>query len=250
MSKRLERSRLAILSFHKIGEPPPSGWKTWFYISEKTFTRQLGFLARHGWKVIDLVTFLRGLVDPESLPPKAALLTFDDGYRSMRRVALPWLRGFGYPAVMFMPTKYIGRINSFDLANEPQEAMCDWDDLRELERSGISVQSHGVSHRLFPSLTAAEQQRELLQSKRVLERGLGKPVEVFAYPYGADGRSTEERKRLRQALEQAGYRAACLYGGRPRRLPIANPYRLPRLAMGPDTSLVAELHRRTGFGKD
>lgn len=236
---------LAILSFHKIGEPPRHGWKTWFYISEKTFARQLGFLARHGWNVIDVGTFLRGLADPEILPRKAALLTFDDGYRSTRHVALPWLRRFGYPAVVFMPTKYVGGINSFDHGNEPQEAMCDWDDLRELERSGVSVQSHAVSHRLFPSLTAAEQQREILQSKRVLEQELGKPVEVLAYPYGADGRTAPERKRLRQALEQAGYRAACLYGRGSRIFPISNPYRLPRLEMGPDTRLRAELPGRT-----
>ncbi len=97
MKKQSNKLRLATLSFHKIGEPPRNGWKTWFYISEKPFTRQLGFLARHGWKVIDLATFLQGLAEPEIRPPKAALLTFDDGYRSMRRVALPWLRRFRYP---------------------------------------------------------------------------------------------------------------------------------------------------------
>jgi peptidoglycan/xylan/chitin deacetylase (PgdA/CDA1 family) len=243
MNAQSNRPLLAILSFHKIGEPPPNGWSTWFYISEKAFVRQLRFLERHNWKVIDLATFLRGLAEPESLPRKAALLTFDDGYRSIRRIALPWLRRLGYPAVLFMPTRFIGRTNSFDLANEPRERMCDWDDLRELERWGISVQSHGLSHRPFPSLDATEQKKELIRSKRVLEKGLGKSVEVFAFPYGADGQTAKDRKKLRRALEQAGYRAACLYGGRPKRLPISNPYRLPRLAMGPDTSLLAELER-------
>ncbi len=243
MSKRSDRPYLAILSFHKIGEPPRNGWSTWFYISEKTFVRQLQFLKKHNWRVIDLATFLRGVAEPESLPRKAALLTFDDGYRSMCRIALPWLRRLGYPAVLFMPTKFIGRTNSFDFEKEPREPMCNWDDLRELERWGISVQSHGVSHRPFPSLDGAEQKKELLLSKRVLEKGLGKPVEVFAFPYGADGQSAGQRRRLRRALEQAGYRAACVYGGGLKRLPISNPYRLPRLAMGPDTNLLAELQR-------
>lgn len=244
MTAQSKKPRLAILSFHKIGEPPPNGWATWFYIPEKTFVRQLRFLQRHHWKVIDLATFLRGLEEPSSLPRKAALLTFDDGYRSMRRFALPWLRRLGYPAVLFMPTRFIGRTNSFDLANEPREVMCDWDDLRDLERWGISVQSHGVSHRAFPSLDTAEQRQELLRSKRVLEKRLGKPVEVFAFPYGADGRSAEQRRRLRRVLEEVGYRAACVYGGGPRRVPITNPYRLPRLAMGPDTNLGDELQRQ------
>lgn len=249
MNKRSDKAWLAILSFHKIGEPPRGGWNTWFYIPERTFVRQLRFLEKHNWKVIDLATFLDGLVKPESLPRKAALLTFDDGYRSMRRIALPWLRRLGYPAVLFMPTRFIGRTNSFDAENEPQEAMCDWDDLHELERWGISVQSHGVSHRPFPSLGAAEQEEELLRSKRILERELGKPVEVFAFPYGADGRSAKQRGRLRRALQRAGYRAACAYGGGPKQFPIANPYKLPRLAMGPDTNLLAELEHRIVRGR-
>jgi peptidoglycan/xylan/chitin deacetylase (PgdA/CDA1 family) len=243
MSKASDRPYLAILSFHKIGEPPRNGWKTWFYIPEKTFVRQLQTLSKHNWEVIDLATFLRALAEPAVLPRKAALLTFDDGYRSMHRIALPWLRRFGFPGVLFMPTRFIGRTNSFDSATEPREMMCDWGDLRELERHGVSVQSHGVSHRFFPDLSAAEQQAEVLRSKQVLEKGLGKPVEVFAFPYGAAGRTPEQRGRLRGMLKSAGYRAAFLYGGSAKRLPILNPYRLPRLAMGPDTRLLHELRR-------
>ena len=38
--------------------------------------------------IIDAAAFLRGLDEPERLPDRSALLTFDDGYRSMRAVAL------------------------------------------------------------------------------------------------------------------------------------------------------------------
>jgi peptidoglycan/xylan/chitin deacetylase (PgdA/CDA1 family) len=235
------RPWLAILGFHKIGQPPTGGWKTWFYISEARFARQLRFLKNHGWQVIGLAAFLRGLAEPDTLPKKAALLTFDDGYRSMRRVALPLLHKFRYPAVLFMPTAFIGKRNSFDLLSEPEEEMCDWEDLRELERWGISVQSHGVSHRSLSELSAAEQREELFRSKKALEDGLGRPVEVFSYPYGDGGKDPQKRLALRKILEKAGYGAACMYGGYARRLPVTNPYRLPRLAMGPDTSLLAEL---------
>ncbi len=80
----------------------------------------------------------------------------------------------------------------------------------------------------------------MIRSKITLEVGLEKPVEVFAYPYGdggADPRSTA------RALERAGYRAACLYKGRPNPLPIAEPYRLTRLAIGSDTDLRVALER-------
>jgi peptidoglycan/xylan/chitin deacetylase (PgdA/CDA1 family) len=241
---------LAILGFHKIGEPPADGWDTWFYIPEATFVEQLSHLQEDGWQVIDLATLLRGLAEPNSLPERAALLTFDDGYRSMRTVALPWLLRFGYPAVLFVPTDFIGGRNTFDAA-EPEEALCDWEDLIELERQGVSVQSHGASHQPFSALTPAEQEAELRRSKTTLEAGLGKRVEVFSYPYGDDGvgsypynhdgASSQVLRKVREMLKRVGYRAACLYGGGPTRLPAADHYRLARLAVGPDTDLQEEL---------
>jgi peptidoglycan/xylan/chitin deacetylase (PgdA/CDA1 family) len=249
-SARSSGLKLAILGYHKIGEPPPDGWETWFYIPEATFAEHLSCLREEGWQVIDLVTFLEGLAAPSTLPERAALLTFDDGYRSMRTVALPWLRRFGYPAVLFVPTDFIGERNTFDPA-EPQEALCDWDDLVELERQGVSVQSHGATHRPFSGLAPAEQAEELCRSKTTLEAGLDKRVDFFSYPYGddgvssypydADGASSKALRRVQETLTRTGYRAACLYGGTPTRLPAADPYRLTRIAVGPDTDLLAEL---------
>jgi peptidoglycan/xylan/chitin deacetylase (PgdA/CDA1 family) len=229
---------VAILGFHKIGEPPPGGWETWFYIPEETFAGYLDDLREGGWHVIGLAAFLRGLAEPDSLPERTALLTFDDGYRSIRHVALPWLRQFDFPAVLFVPTNFIGGRNDFDANSEPEEAICDWDDLRELERCGISVQSHGASHRTFSQLDPDEQETELLWSRSVLEAELGKPVAVFSFPYGDGGADPQTMGRM---LGRAGYQAACLYGGGPNRLPLADPYRLTRLAMGPDTDLRAAL---------
>src|SRR5215471_12405186 len=82
---------LAILCFHKIGEPPEDGWDTWFYISKNTFVEQLRWLRDQDWRVIDAATFLRGLSEPEVLPPRAALLTFDDGCQQFLEVAFPCL---------------------------------------------------------------------------------------------------------------------------------------------------------------
>src|SRR5690349_16179849 len=129
---------LAILGYHKIGPPPPGGWETWFYIPEETFLEQLATLRASGWRVIDAQAFLEGLARPEILPERAALITFDDGYRSNLEVAVPLLQRFDYPAVMFVPTAFIGGRNTFDGGAEPDEPICDWEDLGELERCGVS----------------------------------------------------------------------------------------------------------------
>lgn len=225
---------IAILAFHKIGEPAAGGWKSWFYISEETFTGQMEFLRDHGWHVINVFMFLQGLKEPDALPERSALITFDDGYRSVREAALPVLRRFGYPAVIFVPTDYIGHYNMFDEGIEPREAICDWDDLRELMRHGVSVQSHGASHRRFSTFSLDEQKEELRRSKSVLENNLRNPVEIMAFPYGDDGMNKENTE---SCLRETGYRAACLYGGDSIILPADNPYCLSRIAMGPDTNL-------------
>jgi peptidoglycan/xylan/chitin deacetylase (PgdA/CDA1 family) len=238
MSTKSRRRMLAILAFHKIGEPSGDEYPTWNYILEDTFLRYLRHLKENAWHVIDLATFLRGILKPHTLPDRSALLTFDDGYRSILTVALPLLRHFRYPAVLFVPTDFIGGSNSFDEGIEPEEAICSWDELRELERHGVSIQSHGATHRPFSKLEFDEQKEELVGSKALLETRLKKPVEVIAFPYGDDG---TDPKGLMRVLGRAGYRAACLYGGGSNPLPIADPYRLNRLAMGPDTDLQTDL---------
>jgi len=86
-----------------------------------------------------------------------------------------------------------------------------------------------------------EQEEELLRSKVVLETHLGRRVEVFAFPYGDNGGNPQESAKT---LEKVGFRAACVYGGGPNPLPVADTYRLNRVAMGPDTDLRTELEQK------
>jgi peptidoglycan/xylan/chitin deacetylase (PgdA/CDA1 family) len=226
--------KLAILGYHKVGDPAPGGWSTWFCIPAGLFAEQLQYLRDNEWEVIDVPDFLEGLRTPQTLPLRSALITFDDGYRCVLDVAGPLLRQFGFPAVMFVPTDYIGGTNTFDNGAEPAEPICNWDELLDLERSGISVQSHGMSHRPLSSLEPCDQEREMAVSKQVLEAKLNRRVDLFAYPYGDAGANED---RVAKLLQATGYRAACLYKGLWNSVPPANPYRLSRVPMGPDTDL-------------
>jgi peptidoglycan/xylan/chitin deacetylase (PgdA/CDA1 family) len=227
---------VAILGFHKIGPPPAGGWDSWFYVSADKFAEFLTDLHEESWEVIELSRFLRGLEKPETLPARSTLLTFDDGYSSMRDVTLPLLRRFDAPAVLFVPTDYVGGRNTFDAGVEPEEAICDWKDLRELARGGVSIQSHAASHRRFSELSVQERAQEIVRSKATLEEHMNTPCDVIAFPYGDPGPLEEPC-----ALASAGYAAAFLYGGSPVRLPVVDRYRVQRVAMGPNTDLHVEL---------
>jgi peptidoglycan/xylan/chitin deacetylase (PgdA/CDA1 family) len=241
MTSMIERPprKLAILAYHKVGEPP-GGWNTWSYISKDTFHSHLQYLDQNGWQVLGIDDFVVGLLQQETWHQKSALITFDDGYRSNLDVAVPLLRKFGYGGVIFVPTKFIGGYNAFDadIFYEPREPICGWEELRQLESNGISVQSHGVSHRRFSDLSAIQQQQEVFISKAVLEAGLGKRLELFSFPYGDTG---ADPRGVADMLARAGYRAACLYGGGTICAPITSPFGLMRVAVGPDTDLNSAL---------
>lgn len=236
----MEARRVAILGFHKIGAPPPppAGWESWFYVSVPAFDRFLGALADAGFEAIALDRFLAGLDDPASLPERSALITFDDGYRSMVGEALPVLRKHGAPGVLFVPTGHVGGINGFDHGVEPEEPICTWDELRTLRDGGVSIQSHAHTHRAFTSIGRAERADELARSKAMLEKELGGTVDTIAFPYGDAGPDSD-----RAQAAEAGYRAAFTYRGAPVRVPVADRYRIERIAMGPDTDLQAELEK-------
>jgi peptidoglycan/xylan/chitin deacetylase (PgdA/CDA1 family) len=234
---------VAVLGYHKIGEPPIGGWQTWNYVSEESFEQHLEVLVKSGRTVLDLATFLRGLEAPDQLPERSALLTFDDGVASMLTVATPILGRFGMPAVLFVPTDHIGGRNVFDQGAEPDERLCTADELRELHRWSVAIQSHAASHRTFSDLDLAQQQDEVSRSQDLLQELIGAPVEALAFPFGDLGKQTI---RLEPYLRERGYRAAFGYGGGALTLPGAHPLRLARIPVGADTRLDRELWRTQG----
>lgn len=198
------------------------------------FAAQIGRVREAGWEPIGAAELVDGLEERAVLPERAFLVTFDDAYRSLRDDGLTQLEALGLAAVVFTPTSFIGGWNSFDQDTEPREAICDWQALEALSLRSVAVQSHGVSHRRFSSLSPDDQREELKASKHVLEQRLGKPVDLFAYPYGDAGGDPNLAETL---LQRTGYKAAFGYGGGAFSVPAENPYLLPRIAMGPDTDL-------------
>jgi peptidoglycan/xylan/chitin deacetylase (PgdA/CDA1 family) len=228
---------VAILSYHKIGEPPDD-WYSWYYVSRARFREDLNLLQDLGWTTIDHTTLIDALDRPDRLRAPSVLITFDDAYASLVREALPVLSEAGAPAVVFVPTVYIGGMNTFDAGEEPDEPICSRQDLATLAEHGVSIQSHGAHHAAMSDLAPHEQRSELEESRRELEAVTGGTVDLFAFPYGDAG---TDRRAMADAVQAAGYRAAFGYGGGPADLTADDRYCLPRLAMGPDTDLAALL---------
>lgn len=78
----------------------------------------------------------------------------------------------------------------------------DWNEVREMQRVGVRFHSHAVSHSILPSLSPADIRQELDQSREIIARETGAPVETLAYPNGDVDETTVA------ATRDAGYRVA------------------------------------------
>lgn len=77
-----------------------------------------------------------------------------------------------------------------------------WDEAREMDRGGVEIASHTITHPILTRVGDEHLRRELFESKARLEVMLARPVENFCYPDGGfDG-------RVRDAAERAGYSCA------------------------------------------
>ena len=70
------------------------------------FREHLAFLKRHH-NVVPLGDVVQALIAGTPLPERAAVITIDDGYRSIYTVAYPALREFGLPASVFLTTAFV-----------------------------------------------------------------------------------------------------------------------------------------------
>ncbi len=140
-------------------------------------------------------------VEPGGLPLGYALLTVDDGYASNRDVLAPLARELGIPWGVFVLVGAPGGRNDWDLRGvSPRERHLREEEIRGLAGEGVSIGSHGMTHRDFTRLNDAALAAELADSKAWLERTTGRRVDALSYPWGRVNR------RVAEAARVAGYR--------------------------------------------
>ena len=167
------------------------------------FAFQMGFLKSAGIRVISLKQLMSVVYSEKEIPGKVLVLTFDDGLKDFYKSAWPILCRYGFSATVFVPTDFIGEkswwYNDYGLTPLP---MLDWQELRELSKSGIDIQSHWCSHRKLTDLALSDTQKEVRESKKILEQGLGKSVDFICCPQGDVDESVIE------AIKASGYKGA------------------------------------------
>ncbi|MEF9426808.1 MAG: polysaccharide deacetylase family protein, partial [Candidatus Mariimomonas ferrooxydans] len=188
---------IPIVMYHHVSPPGKE-----LNVQPENFQDHLSILCSKGWKTLSGEEFLYFLQNNE-IPKKCVLLTFDDGFADNYIYAYPLLKKYGMKAMLFAATFFIEDIevkrNRFiplshkDAKNlafteRRSEVMCTWQELKEMEDSGIfDIQSHGHSHNTPQYLKEkkyTELKEDLLVSKKILEKRLSKYILHFCWPGG------------------------------------------------------------------
>lgn len=173
-----------ILLYHSVGGIPGGSYP--WDISTETFRRQVETLNDR-FEIVDL-----GALKHSEPGVKRVAITFDDGFRNVFENALPILRENDLPATIFISPTYINDNNltrlreRYRLNNSACEIVMTDTQITQLSEDPLfKLGNHTTTHRDLSTVTDAETlQKEITESKQMIEDRFDISVDRFAYPYG------------------------------------------------------------------
>ena len=222
--------RVPILVYHSIAphHAGQTGEQRELDVDTATFHAQMSYIARFKHPVVPFSAIVDALDGKGKLPDRAVVITFDDGWKEQYEDAFRILKQYGFTATFFVYTSAIGLGPAF----------MTWDELREMQRAGMTIGAHSRTH---PELTkpAVSLVEEINGSRDDIQKNLGVVPSLFAYPYG------DWDPRVAAAVRAAGFRAARGMGDGPVNTP-ANRFALRSvLATGDMTAFERALGDRS-----
>lgn len=172
---------MLVLTYHSISE---AGGPT--SIPPAVFAMQMEALTDAGYRGVRLGAFLdwHDGKEADSDGDRRVLITFDDAFADFADEAAPVLKRHGFCALVFVPTRQLGGVESWQGANHPPRGLMDWDAVRALAGEGFEFGGHSRTHPDLTRLDAAACEAEIAGCAEDLAGRLGAPVESFAAPYG------------------------------------------------------------------
>ena len=168
-----------ILLYHRLGATVADGMT----IKTTVFEDHLKYLKANGYHVIPLRALVDYYLKKGPAPaPKSVVIVEDDAHKSVYSDMLPLAKKYNIPVTVFV---YPSAISNAKYAMT-------WDQLRTLQKNGFDIQSHTFWHPNFKhdkkKMTPTEYEKfvtvQLKKSKDRLEKELGTPVDMLAWPFG------------------------------------------------------------------
>jgi peptidoglycan/xylan/chitin deacetylase (PgdA/CDA1 family) len=209
---RAHETAVPILMYHVIAVPPASAAYPELFVRPADFTKEMTWLARHGYHGVTLRRVYGFWRNGTALPSHPIVISFDDGYLSQHTRARPVLRKLHWPGVLNLKVNSLK--SNYDLPP--------WR-VRELIAAGWEIDAHTITHADLTAVGDEQLWHEVHGSRLELRRRFHVPVDFFCYPAG------RYNARVIAAVRRAGYLGATTttYGlARPERLFELNRIRI------------------------
>lgn len=184
-----KRARRVVIFYHGISQT-----------DVMSFTRQMAYLARE-CRVVKPSTIREARADGTKV---LVAVTFDDAFVSVRKNALPVLREYGLPAGICVPTGNLGCKPGWampDDCRDRDDTVMSEQQIAELSDEGFEVLSHTVSHTILTEADDGRLEKELIESRKELQKITGHEILAVSYPHGAcDARVCNAAKRAGYSL--------------------------------------------------
>ena len=204
------RGAVPILMYHVIKAPKPGVAFPDLWTPAKTFEQTIAALVQAGFHGVTLAQVWSAWHGGPGLPQQPVVISFDDGYLSHFVTARPVLNRVGWPGLLNLEGKNIGKGG---LTVDQVKALID---------DGWEIGAHSLTHPDLTTVSAAQLEAEVAGSRKLLQRTFGVKVESFCYPAG------KNNETVQAAVRSAGYdNATTVDAGIASR--NSNPYALPRI---------------------
>jgi peptidoglycan/xylan/chitin deacetylase (PgdA/CDA1 family) len=209
-----------ILMYHVILPPPPGAPFPGLYVPPAEFAAQMHALAAAGYHAVTMNQVWDNWRHGTPLPKgKPIVLSFDNGYESQWREALPVLESMGWVGVENLQLSGL----------PPSQGGITHSEVRALIRAGWEIDTQGWNHADLVTLDAAELEFQVAHARRVIRALYHVHADWFCYPSG------DYDATVIAAVKAAGFRGSTtVVPGWAS--PTEDPYRLPRLRVLSGTS--------------
>lgn len=170
------RANVPVLCYHQVRPltSADAAQDRVYIVPPKVLETQFAALERAGYTSVSADDVAAHMADGKPLPRKPVLITFDDASAGQYTRALPILRRHGFKATFFVMTVVLGK-----------EGWLTKGQVRALDRAGMEIGGHTWDHQAVPEYAGDDWRVQVTEPKAELEKIVGHPLDVFAYPFGS-----------------------------------------------------------------
>jgi poly-beta-1,6-N-acetyl-D-glucosamine N-deacetylase len=220
-------NEFTVLSYHEISDKTET-LDASYAVSPEHFEEQVEWLIKSGYHFISIDDILKYRKSKKSLPPKAVLMTFDDGYQSVYANAYPIIKKYKIPVVIALVGSWMEAQERVDFNGHTiaRDKFLSQKEIKEMVGSGlVEIGSHTyslhkgivgnpqgnmqpavITRAWLSDLQKYENKKayrkrigeDLEKNNAFIKRYTGKTPRVMVWPYGY------YNKEVRQIAERLG----------------------------------------------